>query len=184
MRGVRALMPHLWPPATYIDEDGPPLTFQALAARTTAPATRPAPRGAPTHRRQRSHATRWGGVSLRAADPHATPLAAGHVHRRRRPPAHVSSACRPHHHACHPSPHHHGWGGVGSGGLLVFTTTCNESKLNAARKKPGRPPGYSFGTTRAKTRRYGLGLVKTKSVTSRVWARSPKRVPRRGPRFF
>ena len=37
-------MSHFWPPATYIDEDGPPLTFQALAARTTAPATRPAPR--------------------------------------------------------------------------------------------------------------------------------------------
>ena len=68
MRGVRALMPHLWPPATYIDEDGPPLTFQALAARTTAPATRPAPRGAPTHRRQRSHATRWGRVSWHPPD--------------------------------------------------------------------------------------------------------------------
>ena len=36
-------MPHLGPPATAIDEDGPPLTFQALAARTTTPATRPAP---------------------------------------------------------------------------------------------------------------------------------------------
>ena len=40
---------------------------------------------------------------MRAADPHATPLATGHVHRRRRPPAHVSSACRPHHRTCHPS---------------------------------------------------------------------------------
>ena len=96
-------MPHLWPPATYIDECAPPLTFQALAARTTTPAARPAPRGAPTHRRQRSHATRWGGASLRAADPHATLLAAGHVHRRRRPPAHVSSPCCPHHHTGHPS---------------------------------------------------------------------------------
>ena len=56
-------MPHFWPPATYIDEDGPPLAFQALAARITTPATRPAPRGAPTHRRQRSYATRWGSVS-------------------------------------------------------------------------------------------------------------------------
>ena len=35
--------------------------------------------------------------------PNATPLATGHVHRRTRPPAHVSSACRPHHHTCHPS---------------------------------------------------------------------------------
>ena len=56
-------MQHFWPLATYIDEDGHPLTFQALAARTTTPATRPAPRGAPTHRRQRSYATRWGRVS-------------------------------------------------------------------------------------------------------------------------
>ena len=68
MRGVRALMPHLWPPATYINEDGSPLTFQALAARTTTPATRPAPHGAPTHRRQRSHATRWGRVSWHPPD--------------------------------------------------------------------------------------------------------------------
>ena len=37
-------MPHLWPPATYIDEDGPPLTFQALAACTTTPATMKPPR--------------------------------------------------------------------------------------------------------------------------------------------
>ena len=45
---------------------------------------------------------------MRAAAPHATPLAAGHVHRRTRPPAHVSSACHPQHRTCHPS--HTPWG--------------------------------------------------------------------------
>ena len=31
---------------------------------------------------------------MRAADPHATPLAAGHVHQRRRPPAHAAAGGR------------------------------------------------------------------------------------------
>ena len=44
-------------------------------------------------------------------------------------------------------------------------------------RKPRQSPRYSFGTKSPKTRRYGLGLVRTKSVTSRFWAHRPKRVP-------
>ena len=74
---------------------------------------------------------------MRAADPHATPLATGHVHRRRRPPAHVSSAHRPHHHTGRPS--RTPWG------TYTPPPTQPRDKMGGGLIEGGGPSCHTFG---------------------------------------